>query len=300
MRKSMNYFLSLFALASIIFLASCGDDTEVPLPGEITLNGNAIVDDTLRGTPGATVYVTPVLGIASDDTITVLNNGNSVSIPSPNTVASGDSIGVVFAANAQAGATATLTFTSGSVNRQLITKVEVAPTNVTAYEAKLVYAPNANMESKTFYSTSDGMLYSYNDVVGSTENVSQAIDFGYFYGSTLGASLMSPDDYTTSANYDLTRWTTRNTTMFRMTGLTSADFDAITAGQGNDIEAQYEANSGGAPANPKRVSQLAAGNVIAFTTSDSRFGLIKVVEIVGATGINDGARIEVKVTNPVE
>ncbi len=299
MRKSMNYFLSLFALASIIFLASCGDDTEVPLPGEITLNGNAIVDDTLRGTPGATVYVTPVLGIASDDTITVRSNGTSISVPSPNTVASGDSIGVVFAANAQAGATATLTFTSGSVNRQLITKVEVAPVNTATYETVLLMAPTGDRGSKSFFSAIDGKTYSVNEV-NSTANASANIDFGYYYGDTNNASLASPSTYPAKV-YDLgptaNNWGTRNGTMFLpVNNLTSEQFDDIADDGGARLAQEYEVASASGATPTAEITKLAVGQLYSFKVARGQYGVLRIDEIKPGLESNKSISLTVKVT----
>lgn len=301
MKKFMNYFLSFFTIAAVLFLASCGDDGEVPLPGTITLStaDGSIDNDTLSITSGDTTYVTATLGVGNTGDIVVTTDDNSVAmIPTPNTISSGDSIAVIVPDGVQEGSMATVTFTSGDIHEQIIVTVEEPVVDVTAYSAVLLYAPTGDSTSQTFFSTSTGETYSYADVVGTTDTVSQYIDFGYFYGQTVGASLQSADDYTPSSTYDLTQWTIRNATEFRTTNLTSDDFDAITESQGNDIEAFYE--TGTALDNPKRVEQLAAGDVVAFTTSDSRFGLIKVVEVTGTFNQGDNIEIEVKVTNAIE
>ena len=174
---------------------------------------------------------------------------------------------------------------------------EVLIPDATTYEAFLLAAPDGDANNESFFSSEDGMLYSFNDVVGTSDPVSSSIDFGYFYGANFEASLLSPDNtnWTSTVGYDMGQWGARNTTVFRTTNLSADEFDAIASSQGDDIEAEFEA--GTAVTNPGRVSGLAADDVIAFQTEDNRFGLVKVVEVVGTTGVTDGIRIAVKVTN---
>jgi hypothetical protein len=174
---------------------------------------------------------------------------------------------------------------------------EVLFPNATTYEAFLLAAPDGDANNEAFFSTETGELYSFNDVVGTTDPVSETIDFGYFYGGSFMASLLSPDNgnWTSSVGYGMDQWGTRNTTVFRTTNLSAEGFDAIASSQGDAIEAEFEAGS--AVANPGRVSGLVAGDVVAFQTEDNRYGLVKVMEVVGTTGVDDGIRIAVKVTN---
>ncbi len=173
----------------------------------------------------------------------------------------------------------------------------IITSDVTTYEAFLLAAPTGDQTSETFFSTTTGELYSYDEVTSTSENISQWIDFGYYYGATAGGTIASPDSWPADAVLysGLAAWSTRNNTDFRSTNLTVADFDAIAVGQGDDIEAEFEAGTDFA--NTGRANPVAEEDIIAFTTADGRFGLIKVLEIVGTTGSNDGIRIEVKVTN---
>lgn len=173
---------------------------------------------------------------------------------------------------------------------------EVLIPDVTTYEAFLLAAPTGDEMSETFFSTSSGELYSFNEVISTTEPVSGTIDFGYFYGSTLEATLLSPDNgnWTSTVGYDMNQWNMTNTTVFRTTTLLPEGFDALASSQGDDIEAEFEA--GTAVESPGRVPNLTADDVVAFQTEDGRFGLVKVVEVVGTDGSDDGLRIEVKVT----
>lgn len=169
--------------------------------------------------------------------------------------------------------------------------------NITFYEAFLLTAPDGDGNTDAFFSTSNGQLYSYSDVTSTNAPVSADIDLGYIYQDTNGATLASPDDgnWTSTINYDMSRWGTLNSTEFRETNLSTEAFDAIATSQGDKVEAEYEA--GTALTNSSRVDGLAVDDVVAFSTTGGRFGLIKVVEVIGTFGNTDGIRIEVKVTN---
>ncbi len=175
------------------------------------------------------------------------------------------------------------------------------PNNLSAYTAKLLYAPTGDMNSKTFFSSMDGMLYSYNDVTGTADPVSADIDFGYFYGATSGASLISPDEDLWSnpvpagVGYDMSAWGTRNATEFKTSAMTAAEFDAIMVNQDFTVTSEFD-EFGTSPDNPKRVTSLAAGDVIAFKTAGEMYGLIKVVSVAPGAGTTGYIEIEVKVT----
>ncbi|MDF9800965.1 putative surface protein with fasciclin (FAS1) repeats [Catalinimonas alkaloidigena] len=177
---------------------------------------------------------------------------------------------------------------------------EVLLPDVTYYEAFLLAAPDSDEQSETFFSTMDGEIYSYDEVISTNETVSETIDFGYYYGLTANATLASPDAYPTNIYAGLVAWSVRNTTVFRSTNLSPEGFDALASSQGDEIEAEFEA--GTALNNTGRATGLAADNVVAFQTEDGRFGLIKVVEIVDGNGdgnfdgAEDGIQIAVKVT----
>lgn len=173
---------------------------------------------------------------------------------------------------------------------------EVLLPDVTFYEAFLLAAPTNDQMSETFFSTINGDLFSYNDVVSTDDAISASIDFGYYYGETNMATLASPDEWPTNAALygGLEEWGTRNNTDFRLTNLTTEGFDIIAASQGERIATEYEI---GTPyTNTGRATALDDGLVVAFQTEGGQFGLVKVVEIIGTDGSEDGIRIEVKVT----
>ncbi|MEM9673804.1 MAG: fasciclin domain-containing protein [Bacteroidota bacterium] len=123
MKKVLYSFLWILTVGGFLFLTSCGEDGEDPVPGgNITLStpDGDIVDGTLLAAPGADVEITASLGASSTDEISVVtNNASVVSVPTDNTITSGGSITVTVGASADLGDEATLTFTSGATTEQL-------------------------------------------------------------------------------------------------------------------------------------------------------------------------------------
>jgi hypothetical protein len=118
---------------------------------------------------------------------------------------------------------------------------------------------------------------------------STLIDFMYYYGNVNNATIAAPDDNDAAAVFTgtaaLSTWTTRNSTKFKATSMTTAEFDAIT----DDL--LIVSNATGATASTEH--PLEVGDVVAFITDGSKaggskMGLIKVAAIVtGAGGTMD-------------
>lgn len=127
-----------------------------------------------------------------------------------------------------------------------------------------------------------GTVYQMDDA----KTNSGLIDFLYYYGANNLASIASPDDADAATvfnnpNNGLSTWATLNSTRFKMTSLTAANFDAMT----DDSDIITSATG----ASDTDENQLAVGKVIAFVTDadkagGSKMGLIKIISItVGAT-----------------
>ncbi|WPP53452.1 fasciclin domain-containing protein [Catalinimonas niigatensis] len=124
MSKLLRYFLFSSLVLSVLFLASCEDDGEDPIGGDdaisLSVDGATIEGDTIIAAPGSEIEITLSLGTGSTDEISVVtNNGSVVNVPSTNTVVSGSAITVTVSAAAGLDDEATLTFSSGGINRQL-------------------------------------------------------------------------------------------------------------------------------------------------------------------------------------
>ncbi len=132
-----------------------------------------------------------------------------------------------------------------------------------------------------------------NEVNNTSDPISADIDFGYFYGSTDGATLSDPDSYPFA--YGQAAWGTRNSTTFRRTSLTSSAFAEVTNFAA--IEAAYEAATA-ADTDPGIESGLVQGEVLAFATDadktgGSKKGLILINSIVAGDGEDGQINIEV-------
>ena len=187
---------------------------------------------------------------------------------------------------------ALLTFTA--VDDEGQTTEAVVNVTITSQPAEvrsqtLLAAPLGDNSSKTFYSVSNDALYSNNDVTGTADPLSAAIDFGYYYGASENASLASPSSYPTSI-YDLTAigWGTLNTTALATTTISASTFAELSSVA--DVEGQLE-NVDFSTA-PALVTNLSEGDVLAFSTAGGVQGLIRVVTITGTFNAGDNIELE--------
>ena len=303
MNKLSNYLLLFFISAGFLFLASCGEDTENPTPSgtatiEFERSGVDITDTTAA--PGDSIVFDINVdfdeGSAPFNLIVEDGDGNEIVPTRPLTTDPLTALQTGYKIPEDASGTIVITAILEDENGTEVASedftINVVVPAFTTYSAVLLAAPTGNETSESFFSSSDGELYSFSDVVSTSDPVSEDIDFGYFYGNSLNATLTSPDEWPDDAELysGLERWGTRNNTDFRSTDFTVEQFDAISSG--NEIEAEFEANSandlGG------RASNLSADDIVAFTTADGRFGLIRVVEVTGTDGSDDSIRIDVK------
>ena len=307
MRKVTNYLWMFMMAATVLFVTSCGEDTEIdpsfdPTTIEFERGGEDIVDTTAA--PGETI--TFDINVDFDEDRGTLNlivtdgDDNEVGTTRPLTTDPIQVLQTTYEVPEDASGTIVLTASLEDADGTVVASEDftiniVPPTPFTTYSTVLLAAPTGDETSKSFFSTSDGKLYSFGEVVGTADPLSEDIDFGYFYGRDLNATLSSPDEWPDDAGLysGLERWGTKNDTDFRTTTLGEADFDAYE--NGNEIAAEFDVNSGTDVGG--RVSNLAAGDVIAFSTADDRFGLIEVVSITGTDGSDGRIEINVKVTD---
>lgn len=312
MNKFANYFLMLIAMVGLGFLTSCGDDDGTVTPGApsiVITTDDGENEDEFNGYVGDSV----VLNISIDapsgfNTLRIYRQVDGVkgsaiatySKVSGTTVNSfdttytytireddvDDAVFLIFEAvdDSEGGIPSTLEYEVIAEDRPTI-----------RYEMKLLYAPNSNLASKTFFSTNDGMTYSVNDVLGTDESVSPKIDFGYFYGSDFKATLASPAAY--PIDYTSNGWEARNETKIKRTDLSAAAFIELEndrEGINNAFEqASYGANEG-------QVRNLLEGEILAFelvTSKGNNRGLIQIKDIVGTMGTNDYIEIDVIVVD---
>ena len=305
MKRLSNYLLGVLAIASVLFFASCGEDDGTPSTPAPTISLDNSTIDVLAGDD----VVVNVTGTSSTglNTMTATVSVDGTDQPTQNiySKASGttvtDPVTIEYTLSdidaSLVGASVTVTFTAVDDDNQTssaVLTVNVTGIPVSIYTAILLAPPTGDEMSLTFFSSTEGITYSVNSV-NTTANTSPKIDFGYYYGVTDEASIASPAAYP-SAIFDLAAegWDEYNATLFRESGMSVADFDAIGASGGSAVAAEFEVGT----AEGGIKTQLAVDDILAFSTDagdDSKFGLIKVVSIDAGSGVGDGITIEVKV-----
>ncbi len=179
--------------------------------------------------------------------------------------------------------TLTLTDDNGEVETKSFTITVKAPvSSINKYTATLLGGQN-NANVGSYYASSTNTVYTQSTAPAN----SAAIDFIYYYGSTNKATLVAPSDASVnggSGNLTLaTILNTKNNTLFANSGLTAAQFDAITS------EDQITSIT---PNSPITLSNnLAVGNVILFKTTAGKLGLVK----VSALAVNADGQITIDV-----
>ena len=180
---------------------------------------------------------------------------------------------------------------------EAVTPPVVAPVLVKEYTAVLLTAPQSTNESLTFGSLSNGKTYSYTSGAAGTNF--DSVDIAYWYSSTHGAVLVSPDNY--DAIVPLTNWARKNTTSFQnVVGGNRATYDAVSRNtqldtvytNGTDIAAgtfgQSQTLNG-------RVGQLVAGSVTTCQAKSGKKAIIYVESVVPISGPSGIITLRIKV-----
>lgn len=317
MKRLLPYFLSVFALASLIFVTSCGDDDETPAPDGpgISIGGEDGNEDPFEGAAGDTVNLTisidAPLGFNRLQITKTVDNDAPVTISDTARTAGStvNNVNIDFQYILQqneVGKDVVLTFTatddennSTSEDYSIITTQRPA----VRYSAVLLAAPLGDRTSETFFSSKTGETYTADEVVNSTQNLSAMIDFGYYYlPDAQTANLASPANYPESI-YNLgpngLNWSTLNNTKLKITGLSASQFTEFDESDVDDIFAAFDDAEFGA--NEERAQDIARFDVLAFEADaaqgeNTRRGLILVEDMVAGDGVNGKIEIEVLVT----
>ena len=183
---------------------------------------------------------------------------------------------------------------AGETTTEVFT-IEVTGT-VNAYTAVLLVPPLDSEESNTFFSAETGLTYSLNDVQAGTIN-SDEITFGYYYGQTNEATILSPAQFPSTvgnanAQYNLSGWNDLNETQLVATTITPEQF------MENDDDVSYirDAFNNAGNGDNQLVANLAEDDVLAFQLEEDdggNYGLIRVTEL--APGIESDKYIELEV-----
>jgi len=304
MKKIIQKLLMLAVVGSLGFLYSCGDEETLPdlptvnattdktsysvgeeveisivftTPGKFSgFNYAIFVDGTQSGSKvfnsPTDIPGTSVEDLQGDFTL-VLSNITPLTI---------------------VGSTVSIEFEVVDRENQIGTdEVEFSVTSPTArsYSAVLLAAPLGDISGKNFFASSNGTVYSGNDVTGTVAAVSPLIDFGYYYGVTNLASIASPKWFETSPNFSaqVNNWGVKNETKMRTTTLNATSFNEASSFAA--IDAAF--SNGTTEAQVK--TSLTVGTVVAFETAGGKRGLVLVKNITGTDGSNGRLEIDVKV-----
>lgn len=296
----------LFVFVTLFY--SCGKDETVP-PGPASLTFDPDTTDTFTGFPGDTwsfkVMASAPSGFDSLYVEKTVGTGSPVIIKSI-TTATGDSTVYSFSytlVEEEVGENVQFTFTlveEGTSGASAVKNVVTNSPPADAFSAILLYAPLGNKTANSFFSTNTGATYSPDSVVSSADPLSADIDFGYYYGQTNMASLASPKGFTSTVfASQVAGWNKLNQVTFKTTDVTQSQFTEMSTVK--DIRDAFDAGTDITdPNDPNIVTNLTAGQVIAFATDEgksggSKKGLIMVSEIKGTFNQNDYIKLDILV-----
>ncbi len=310
MKNLMNKILTMTAIASMVFLFSCGDeDTETPAPSLPTIAVSTTVNGTAATSPltvypgdsvGFSVAITAAGGFNTYRVYSSVDGGTATQL-ADNTrtkleVAVGtstvsDAASTIVEASA-VGSTITFEFeVVDDADQTATTSIEMKVESPEArlYTGTKLLAPAGDGTNKNFFSVATGTLYSKSEVNATTEAISPMIDFGYYYGTSDFASIASPAGFeTTVFSSQVSGWGTKNATILKTTALTAAQFTEMSTFA--DVEAAVD---GGTLDTNGIISGLSVGQVLAFETVDGVKGLIHVAAIEAGFESNDFIQLDI-------
>jgi hypothetical protein len=310
MKHLFQKLMMLTAVASVAFLASCGEDEET-LPVAPSLSVSAISGSGATVSNGGSIAATDSITFSfiantpggfntlrATGSTSVEFSRTSINAEAGETAATIPNL-ILTTSAADAGGTAEILFTLVDDESQTDTltftfDITAAPSpEARVYSATLLEVITGDLMNAAFFSSTTGLTYSPDDVTSTSAAVSPTIDFGYYYGETDGAALGSPSWFDGSNfSAQVASWGTKNSINFVSTELTAAAFAEVTTWA--DIDAAYDAGTD----ENNVISSLAADQVYGFLTDatkegGAKKGLILVKAITGTSG-SDG-RLEIDV-----
>lgn len=316
MRKITNYLLSLLAIAGVMVFTSCDPEEETPAttPPSLTLSivdpqDSYEVGDIVKIKADFTAEAKLIAGTISlsadnqDFTITITNGGIAANVIDLNFFS--------VANNTEGSFTINLPIESDFEGKDIEIEIEIEDgegrnasddisfkvvESLKIFETVLLFAPDSERQQKTFFSLSEGVTFTANEVVNGPAGTSAKIDLGYYYGTNDNASLAAPASYP-SLIYNLgpngQNWGTRNATKLKSTAITATQFIEIVTRE----QLRKAFDDGTTEAGVK--TKLVVGDVIAFeTASTSEFGggkrgLIRVKAITAGAGTTGQIDLEI-------
>jgi hypothetical protein len=174
---------------------------------------------------------------------------------------------------------------SEEIGVNITTEIENQAGPINSFDQKIL-GSYGNVSTGSSFASIDGSVYSLAEAkVNQTK-----VDWMYFYGATLFATLAAPDDAQAATVFNnatngLQTWTTKNATRFKKV-TTAYDWATIT----DDSIIVLETASG---VDQSKFTSLAVGDLLAFTTVSGKSGMIRINAIV--TGSDGTIDISVKV-----
>lgn len=281
--KTLNWFLALVMMASVVFTTSCAKDEETPGAPTITLQVGA---DYIYQNTTVTVNTPLKVGIRALSNaesgsnlkyfvFTRTFNGSTYTMDSTFN-ASSFNIDLLITANSQPG-NESFIFSVKDKNDQISNITIVITTTavngeINAFTMKVMGAQGSTTGSS--FGSIDGQVYT----LANAKANANKIDWLYYYGASDLASLAAPDDshaaevYNNATNGLLT-WAVRNNTRFKLL-TTTVDFNAIA----DDGVIVAETASG---VDQSRITNLSNGKQLAFITASGKKGILQVESISG-------------------
>jgi len=292
--KTTRLFFAAALLFTIGFFTSCTEETEPIGPSIQFIAGDGYITSNSDLETGASFAFNVLLsmGDAKLDEYTIRKSNVDVAGYPKTDVSDGDKD--VFSGIVSEAGTHEFTFilidkdglTDTKTITLTVTDPVVVPT-ITSYTSKIIGA-SANTTVGSSFASIDGNIYKLADAATN----SSKIDLVYFYGATNKATLAAPADadVTGSVYPSVASWSVKNATVFELTTLTEAQFDAVE----NDTDITEPAGTA------SKVNNLTVGKVIAFKTAatsanPSKKGLIKVTGLVEGNVATGTITIAVKV-----
>ncbi len=292
--KKILYLAGIMLISSALFFTACTDDEESPnLPPSISFVSGS--------------------GFLTDDATVPVNSEFKVKVlcePNATSGAKIQSLRITRVTNNQVFLDTTLAYTVpvevtfNALPDPGVEKIEFTATDKDGESAKasleittqsIAGGINAfPMRILGSYSSPTGS--SFASIDGSVYTLAQAfanqtiIDFMYWWGASTNATIGAPDDANAGLVFTgvngLPNWTVKNGTRFKVTTLTTTEFDAV-----DTDEVCIDQATG---ADQTRMEDLAVDDVFAFITVTGKHGLIKV------TSINTGAAGDITIDVKVE
>ncbi len=312
MKNVRQKLFSILAIATVVFVTSCGEDdsvtaeipsvtvtatlgdetTSLSSGGEITAGESVIF--TVNGTaPGGF----NTLFVSGSGSITI--NRNDLNLEAGATETGPIVLDPIPTTAANAGSSALYNFVVvDELDQQSDTlkfSFSIVSPDVETYEMVLLGAQGNTNEG--FYNAKENIRYTYADARDASTVTSSPVDLAYYWGATNNSTIAALDDtgldnVYTAVNLPISNiFGTRNATRFVSSNLTATEFDGVANNAQLESAAVFELGG------ESSATGLSADDVLAFEFAEARgggFGLIKIVSVDDTNG-NGTITIEVKV-----